>query len=536
MELNGRMLSILEEIVSSETLEIPAKRIRDMGNSKKRTFYYDFKKINNLLHDLGIEEIQLEKGICRISEEGKAQIAKVISEDNIEYYKSSSERRIISSIYIGLSSEKQTLPALEKYFDVSKNTILSDLRLIRKELAGYDIELVYDAYSGYRYIGEESAVRRYLLNQFRRIAADRTKREIRDLVNRELSLNEKRIDIWTAFRECLTIYEEVLGTDIADADIDACVFVMSVSYIRSGRGFRYKVKRRYSAVRDIPPFESGRIMMKRIEEYMGLKAYASETVYIVLFLLSTKNISINESGHDGLKAKEFTERYINCVEEEGHVKFHDKDNLKKRMANHIMPMMYRIEYNMQIENPHTESVKINYPEMFDLARKAFELTDPKLASEVSDDELSYLAIYIASGTGKRNENSRKKKILIVCAEGVATALMIQSQLEDILGDYYEYEISSIRRAEYADFKDYLLVVTTLDADHLHDKALKVSVLLSNENEQNILELLSREEFRAEFPLNEMMKIIGGQAGISQEESKDINKELLKYLNAHRTGV
>ena len=109
-----------------------------------------------------------------------------------------------------------------------------------------------------------------------------------------------------------------------------------------------------------------------------------------------------------------------------------------KVCSHIEPL-YTDTFGSQLENPIAEAVKNAYMDAFELARQAFEKASPDLAKSITDDEIVYLAVYIAGEIKEENRHASEKsdqKILIVCGEGVATAILVKNQMIDLLGDYY----------------------------------------------------------------------------------------------------
>ena len=72
----------------------------------------------------------------------------------------------------------------------------------------------------------------------------------------------------------------------------------------------------------------------------------------------------------------FTERFLAGIEQTGLVEFADREMLKGRLVNHIAPMIYRITYGVQLDNPIAESVRRDYGPAFDLAAKGMAAMDP----------------------------------------------------------------------------------------------------------------------------------------------------------------
>jgi len=532
MELNGRMMYIMQDLAESENGELSVGQLCETHGIKKRTFYYDIKKINSLLEENGIERIILDNGICIASNSCKKGISRIISDNSIRYYNSAEERKTIISVIVGLSGEKITASYFCDLFDISKNTLLSDLRIIKKELVERRVVLDYDRYGGYVFSGSEVTIRSFIISEFRKIKSHKTKDQIISLVNKYFADKLGERDYWLILKECLVIYEELQGTDIVDVDIESCVFTLAVSFARSLYGHKYNVQNKDRMIRDTRAFESAKVMMRRIEECLGLKAYNAEIYYVVPRLLSRQIFRHMESGEEDPAIAEFTDSFMRNAEYIGNKSFRNRDSIRKKLIHHVGPMMYRLAYGISLENPIAVSIRSNYGDSLEIARKAVMVTDPKIGKAISEDELCYLAIYIASGTVQLKSKNSKHRVLIICAEGVAAALMIQIQLEELLGECYLFEISSIKRVMDIKLENYLLVVTTLDNEYLENKAIRVKLLLSDDDKKRVFNALNQKTIMTCVSPNDLLEIIQKHYGSGIVSEMELNKELLNLLVTH----
>ena len=64
---------------------------------------------------------------------------------------------------------RYTLDVLAELFDVSKNTVLTDIKMLKKELQTWKLKIISHAQSGYRIIGEEKVLRKMLQDKLQRL-------------------------------------------------------------------------------------------------------------------------------------------------------------------------------------------------------------------------------------------------------------------------------------------------------------------------------------------------------------------------------
>ena len=535
MELNARMICILQEVIEAQD-SVTVDQICGRNDISKRTFYYDIKNVNAWLREKALPQIVLKSGSCSIDPSVSDALGDIINRTDIEYFMSVDERKIMMALYIGLSKERVRIHDFCELFDISKNTVLSDMKNIRKELAERHIGLRFETERGYYFHGNEYAIRNYLYGQFKKVRSIKTGQYIRRFLDEQLTqITGDRRTYWEALKECLVIYEEAARTSIVENDTDGGTFILAISYLRHAHGHLFRVNTsRTHQIRNTRAYKGASNLFSKIHEYVGLPFSEQEICYVALCFLAMQNFDpVAEEGQDP-EMLDFTERFLHHIEETGLAAFTDRETLKGRLVNHIAPMIYRINYGVQLDNPIADSVKRDYSTAFDLAKKGFSATDAKLAAKITEDELSYLAIYIADGikTGVP-QGFGAGRILVVCPEGVATALLIRDQLATLLDSHYTYDLTSVKNIAAIDLADYLLIVTAAKCDLPDDKTVRVGLFLNEENKRSILEKLDQEKIETKIRTRDVMAIIRRYCGNRTQQMTDLNVELLNYFNAHR---
>lgn len=146
---------------------------------------------------------------------------------------------------------------------------------------------------------------------------------------------------------------------------------------------------------------------------------------------------------------------------------------------HLKSLKNRIESGLFVSNPLTAKIKSQYKDYFDLVIKSFRKFLIFDNVEISDDEWSYLVIYILSAI-ERNKFNKKINVLVVCASGYSTGLMLKNRIQNEYGNtiniknvvgYYEITPKNL--------EDVDLIISSVDLDGLVIAlpSVKVSVFL-----------------------------------------------------------
>lgn len=88
---------------------------------------------------------------------------------NGSYYYSVQERRILELLMILLSAEVVTIEKMQNLFDVSKNTILKDIKEWKKILGNQNISIASSIKFGYVLQGEEFAIRKIVGKEIKKL-------------------------------------------------------------------------------------------------------------------------------------------------------------------------------------------------------------------------------------------------------------------------------------------------------------------------------------------------------------------------------
>lgn len=173
--------------------------------------------------------------------------------------------------------------------------------------------------------------------------------------------------------------------------------------------------------------------------------------------------------------------------------FDFRDNLELRMnlARHIVPLGYRLTYNMTLKNPLLQDIKERYPLAWSMAAESSASLVEAYGRVPSDDEVGYLALSFALALEREQTHAEGKSILLVCASGVGTAKLLKHLYRKEFGQWLS-EVQTCDAAHVADVDlagvDYVFTTVPLDV-RLPVPVREVSAFLDEAEAEDVRTLL-----------------------------------------------
>ncbi|MGI6230423.1 MAG: BglG family transcription antiterminator [Tractidigestivibacter sp.] len=175
-----------------------------------------------------------------------------------------------------------------------------------------------------------------------------------------------------------------------------------------------------------------------LEQEFSVKMPPEEVEYIAIHLASKRMVP-STPGDEGLVISDEVWNIVSDMLERVNSSFHFdfRENLELRMnlARHIVPLSYRLTYNMNLKNPLVDEMKQRYPLAWSMAVESSVSLVEAYGRAPSDDEIGYLAMSFALALEREKTHEAGKSILIVCASGVGTAKLLKHLYEKEFGQF-----------------------------------------------------------------------------------------------------
>lgn len=500
MELKSRLAAIIKEVLDTDS-GVSVDSLLARYSVTKRTFYYDLEVMNQWLEEKNYGVAKVSNHLLFLITNRRDEIKKEL--ENCPYYYAADERAVFEFFYIALCDKSVNITVFQKLFDVSKNTIASDIRELKDLFEHEEISIFSTSKQGYLLQGEEFAIRKKLGVYFNKLDPyySNPKEDLKKFLQHTLAtLTGKDFDFFEIARCLIKQYEIDISSQLYTGYIEfECAMIM-ISWIRSLKGNIFSVSVDEKDTLNITKSYASMVKNSNKLRFHGLYIPDNEVYYMTSLLLGIRTALFSSQEQETLFIYHFVDQLIKNFEVIACIQISDKEHLSIRLRSHIRPFYYRLKYGLQEENALCAQVKTMYPEAFDFCKKAIKLIDSDISNMISDDEISYLTVYfVGTQSDKYNFPSdilKKPSVLIISEKGRAESDLLIEQLKEILGTHFKFEATQYNGIKKIDLFTYSLVVTTLKlkkiSKELSDKVIYVHPILKEGEYSKMISVLATQ--------------------------------------------
>lgn len=440
MYLDERSNLILKSVLSNP--DISNSELEKKHHLSRRQISYSFTKINDYLKEKNYPAIKRTNG-------GKFIVSPILIDmfaekdegsTSARYIPSEKERAQLILLMLLSSEEELSLIHFSSGLEVSKNTVLRDIKVAQKIVKAYNLEIVYSRMYGYDMVGNEWHKRRLLIDVLMNIF-DIYKGEfyIRQLVG----ISEED------FEKLKFQMEEVevrLNLKFIDERIRLLPYVIAVLLrrIRRGQVIKDSYYIDYEALSDTKEFEAAEIL---IQDSPSIPK--DERLFITLQLLTSNVLSSQFLTDKELpQLKKSLMDSLELFEKKAAVTFKEKEALLERLFLHMKPAYYRIKYHMTTDYSMIEKVSDDFKAIHFIVKDSIKPFEEYIGCEIPENEVMFITILIGGHLINSGETIPiKKRAVVVCPNGVSISKLMEHSLRDLFPEFYFYEAFSIREFE-----------------------------------------------------------------------------------------
>lgn len=466
----------------SEDTFITASQLSEILQISTRTIRNDINEINQQLIKNGAEIVSKARyGIqLKINDQEKYQeylctLDKEISDTYDTRYLQITE-------YLLELEESITMDSLCDIFFISRSTLKSDMKLVKNLLSEYHIELDYRANQGLKIKGIEQNIRRCLTyiqrentNFYSDISQEDIKK-IRDII--EFCINQYHFEI----------------SDYSITNLAFHVYI-SIMRIRFGK-FIHIPSNMELKLKESSDQNLIFAIVEQIETEFNVK-FTKDELYYLLIQISGKKI-IHKKHDDTVEntiirqeVYELVSDMLTSVYQVFRIDFRYDFELITALSLHLVPLEFRMRYDITVQNSMTEEVRQRVMLPFNMASVACKFLEKKYEKRLPDDEITFIALHFYVAL-ERKRSGQKENLLVVCGSGIATSELLVYQIKKYLGNIFNVVGSTTRHAlkEY-DFTqvDYILTTVTIDT-HVPVPIIMTENFLENSEVKRIQKAVS----------------------------------------------
>lgn len=162
---------------------------------------------------------------------------------------------------------------------------------------------------------------------------------------------------------------------------------------------------------------------------------------------------------------------------------------------HMKAAIYRCQNNIHIRNELIEQVYYTIPVIYEFTKKKIKVVEENYDLSFDENEISYIALYLASIFETGIQESLRVRIMIICAFGLATSSILKARMYQIFGDCDIIGPYSIEEAkEYLKQNTVDLILSTNEFEIEDESVLYIHPLLKQSDIEIIRDTLFQKSF------------------------------------------
>ena len=498
-----RYFEIINLVINSND-EITVKDISNLYNITERSIRYDIDELNVFFQEKNNKDIiEINNNRLKIlySENEIEDIVENIKEK--EYFLSENERVNILSYEIFLSKNEFILQYFTEKYNLSKTTVRYSLKELNKIISEYGLVIDMNNNRGYKIIGSEINIRKYIINILREYIKNTKEKKIEyDPLKKIIQKFYKKSRI----EESKNIINKILdytGKTISDEAFETLQLFLFISVIRNKNGHEIEedVENEIFLSKTME-FSKIREILEKIENIKEKDIH-----YFVDFFLGSYSYNLEYSYFlNWILIESLIDQFIKLLSDKLKVNLTEDKILRKELLNHIKPAIYRMKNKFKLTESILSEVKKQYMELFIKTKSSLKIISDFIDLSFDEDEAAFITVMIQRAIMRNNPSTLLKKdpnILIVCGLGYSSSRFLYENINKVnIIDIIPF--NQLENYNYLKKAD--IIISTLDFKLDGMDVITVNAVM---NEKDILKLKNYglPEKKSKIKLSELLSII-----------------------------
>ena len=473
--LTKRQIEILLNLFSNLDAPVSLQVFTDQFHLSLRSIQTDIAEIKETIKEHGLYIENNKNCICMsITNQETANIFmnSIIQDYNLnQFFEDQSSRisYIISKLLDSNDYLKSADLADEMY--ISRSQISNDIKLAKNMLSSYHLTLISKPYYGIKIIGKENDIRNYIIQEKLKI-----KNLVCDEITHSFSSHEHIDDINNIVIKILT-HSHYIISDIALQNLILHI-VTAVNRIKSGHLIHMdslNISPVYAHV-----IEISKNILEKCADIYNFEFNDDEIFFLALNLYGKREFVTDE-----INNLVFLGLYK--IKEIFGLDFTSNLNLRISLGLHILPLLTRINTNMQLRNIMTFNIKQKYTLAYDLA-STFTNTIIPSDKKILDDEIAYVALHFVNYIDE-NSPQKKKRMLIISSLRRSETILLQNNILRNFPSIKEVKIIPKNSLSTTNVNNYNVICTTENDIFINNNKIQKISYFFNDTDIKKIELL-----------------------------------------------
>lgn len=421
-----RQTEIVLLLLSCDT-SLSSQEMADKLNLSSKTIQRDIKAINLQLRRLNLEIIsQRSKGFSILQEE-KERFRELLFEDKLQ-------KRVIPNMqegreewlldrfaYLALENSEIDLTTLADALFVSLTTLKKDLQLVKEQLKRDHLSLEKVSNKGLKIVGSEIDIHTFIRERLFKNG---------DYASKQFSFAKiGKDDVLEA-----AISQLLLDYDVYMSDIGYMNFILHLQILIAREKCASKADSVFSEFqmdKISPEYLCACAILDHLAQTLERPLPESEVINIYIHLTTQKRLQVMAGDYkQSDDYRDLIHETLVEINEIYHYNFTKDTLLIEGLWVHLFSAIKRLKFHMKIENNLLEDIQKQYPFEIQLAQLLAKKLKYKLGFEIPRAEIGFLALHFCGANERRTlrANSEKLRVVLVCATGLGTSLLLKSKI------------------------------------------------------------------------------------------------------------
>jgi len=413
--LSNRQLKILDYYLNNSENFIPSKDIAKFFNVSIRTVKNELGQIRQQCQHLtSFELISLPSKGTKLTIHNENQLEKDMNSLKVQQKNSDhaySNNRVNSIIKFLLDSHSYiTKYELMSDFYISETTLYHQINEVKKVLAKFNLTLKYKTNIGYTIQGKELDKRTCIT----KIGLD---------YKVEQNDPEDKTGIYNVVADTFIKYKYHVNEETLQ-NITAHVFrslqrIKQLHFIETTVGEDLSTTTEFSIADEILASFINKNSIKQ-------QNYWNEVALLTQIILG----KLDYVDDDALKEEinHFVDSAFESMHQKFSINFDSIENLRLLLVLHLVPLFYRIKSGTQLVNPLEMKIHKSFPQAYDMSLYFSILIEEHFKLTITNNEISYLALYFNYGIENYLASSKGKRILIISSLRKSETILLRHKI------------------------------------------------------------------------------------------------------------
>lgn len=416
------------------------ERILEVTNLDKEKFYRMLEEFNQKLEKQSLKKLEYKNGLLAIPDKVENFEETRYSINQKTFILTEVERRSLIYLLIFINKTPLSIALFQTYLQISKNTILSDLKKLREELMSENIQVEYSRKKGFYFHFEEKILQEKAWYFLQNLSEDSGFYILSKV------LNDKKP---------LTIFKnnQLLKKMMQELQIEI-VYSRYLSTLLFACLLRHRTFEKNSEnINDL--LKSLIIGMSDGKSAIG----QDKGLYRMAF-----NIMENVMKLAAIEFDDFTKTFM-------------------ALLAHLTPAYYRIRNHFELKNVLLERIKNEYHSLFLLMDNALRPLKDEVG-EISESEKAYFVILFGGEIYKNKYSGQSLKAIVLCVNGISSSLIMQKRLESLFPTMEFILSARVSHFEKLPINSYDIIFSTVPLKS--DKKVYLMSAFPDQREENKL--------------------------------------------------